>query len=566
MTPAIAAPRSVRWPGRCPAGGETERGVVLVWVALLLTVLLGFTAWAVDYGHWLRERTRMQKAADAAALAGAVFMPENSGGIAFTTARQVAARNGYPDGVGGISVAVSVGAYPNQLRVRITRTVQNRFAQVVGFATTTLRRTAVAEYQRAVSMGSPSSRYGNDPEPGGPYPDFWGNVFGPASSKQKGDAIQSRLCIGTVDNCAGTNTDYDPNGYFYAVEVQSTASPLRVQAFDPAFAHVGDNCGPNNGGSNLAGAAALPPNFNPVFPVPDPAVRYDPAATSRYCTGDQFFTDQAGNTQVPWTTWRVLGPDDTPGDPSDNPQVCAVEFPGYRGDLVAALTATTPQAGAPGVFAAYFRQWYTLCTIPTPQVGTYFVQVQTATRLNGSPAPFGGGANRWALRATLAGSGSGVRLYGWGRMGIYANSPAANTSFHLARVLPGSRGRTLVLTFFDVGDAAQAGTITVLPPPDANLGPAFAGCTYTPPPGPSSGPPWGAFTPTAPGCAITNVHSSTYNGQWIQVRIPIPDTYTCDHADPFGCWTRIRFAYPAAVQDTTTWTAQMTGDPVRIIE
>jgi hypothetical protein len=456
--------------------------------------------------------------------------------------------------------------------VRITRTVQNRFAQVVGFATTTLRRTAVAEYQRAVSMGSPSSQFGNDPEnasaPHGSvgYPDFWGNAFGAATLKDDGDAVLATMCTPRAgdlppDNCAGSNSDYDPKGYFYAVEVQSAASPLRVQAFDPAFASVGSLCNE----ASLSTAAALPPNFNPVFPVPDPATRYAPGASNRFCTGDQFWQHVAG-AQPTWTTWRVLGPDDTPGDPTDNPQVCGVEFPGFRGDLRAALLATTPQAGAPGVFASYFRQWVTLCTVPNPQVGTYFVQVQTATRLNGTTAPNGGGANKWALRATLAGSGSGVRMYGWGRMGIYANSPSAQTTFHLARVLPGSRGRTLVLTFFDVGDATQAGTIRVLPPPDANVGPAFAGCTYTPPPGPSTGPPWGSFVSTASGCAITNVHRSTYNGQWIQVRIPIPDTYTCNYADPFGCWTRIRFTYPSSVTDTTTWTAQMTGDPVRIIE
>lgn len=547
--------------------------MVLIWVALLLTVLLGFTAWAVDYGHWQRERARMQKAADAAALAGAVFMPENPGGIAFTTARQVAARNGYADGQGGVSVAVSQGTYPNQIRVRITRVVRNAFAQVVGFASTTLRRQAVGEYQRPVSMGSPINQFGNDPESAAPrgsarFPDFWGNVFGPASTKQKGDAIQSTLCSAGTDNCSGTNSDYDPNGYFYAVEVQAAQSPLRVEVFDPAFAHVGDNCGDSNGGSNLLGASQLPPNFNPVFAVPDPAVRYHPAATSRYCTGDQFFADQAGNTQVPWTTWRVLGPDDTPGDPTDNPQVCGVEFPGFRGDLRAALLATAPQAGAPGVFASYFRQWYAICTVANPQVGTYFVQVQTARRLAGTATPFGGGANRWALRASLGGNptSSAVRIYGYGRMGIYANSTAANTTFYLARVLPGSRGRTLVLTFFDVGDAAQPGTITVLPPTDANVGPTFGGCRHTPPPGPATGPPWGTFVNTAPGCSITNVHSGTYNGQWIQVRIPIPDTYTCDYADPYGCWTRVNFAYPAAVSDTTTWSAQMTGDPVRIIE
>jgi hypothetical protein len=544
---------------------------------MLMIVIIGFTAWAVDFGSWKRESTRMQKAADAAALAGVVFMPENVNNLAFTTARSIAAKNGYTDGQNGASVTVAPGDQPNQLVVTIVQRVQNVFAPVIGFATTDVSRHAVAEYQRPVTMGSPANQFGNDPTTANlvhgsvRYPDFWTNVFGPASKKSKGDAIQSTGCDG-ADNCTGSNSDYDPNGYFYAIEVGATGAPLRVQAYDPAFAHVGDNCGDNNTtgvngvGSNLVGAAALPPNFNPAFPVSDPTTVYNPAANSPYCNGDQYFAE--GSNVVPWTVYNLRAPDLTPGDPTDNPVVCSIEFPGYSGDLPNALMATTPQAGAPDLFVSYFRQWYTLCSVNNPEIGTYFLQVETNTKIDGSAAPFGGGANRLALRAGLGGNmqTASVKMYGSGRIGIYANSPAANTTFYLARVLPGSKGRTLVLTFFDVGDAAQAGAITVLPPSESNVaGGAFTGCTFTAPPGNSTGPPWGTFTPTSSGCTVTNVSSATFNGQWVQVRVPIPDDYTCNYNDALGCWTRVNFAFPAAVQDTTTWTAKMTGDPVRII-
>ena len=536
-----------------------------------MVVLIGFTAWAVDFSQWKHETTRMQKAADAAALAGAVFMPENTGGIAFSTAFSVAAKNGYTNGQDGVSIVMQPGVQPNQLKVKITKQNDNMFTSVLGFSTTALGKTAVGEYQRAVTMGSPINQFGNDPTIANPvhgsarYPDFWANVFGPASVKSKGDAVQSNTCDGVADNCGGGNRDYDPNGYWYSMDVSSTSGPLTVDAFDPAFAHVGDNCGDNNDGSNLAGAAALPANFNPRFAVSNPATRYSPAATSPYCTGDQYFTE--GNNVLPWTVYKLRGPDLTPGEPTDNPVLCSVEFPGFKGDLPAALRATTAQAGAPDLFVTYFRQWYRLCSVSSPEIGTYFLQIETNTRINGSAAPFGGGANRFAMRAGLGGNNqtTAVEFHGHGRMGIYANSPAANTTFYLARVLPGANGRTLVLRFFDVGDAAQAGRITVLPPPDANGAGTFAGCTYTPPPGNSNGPPFGTQTATSSGCSISNVSSANYNGQWIEFRIPIPDGYTCNYADPFGCWTRVNFAFPAAVQDTTTWSAQMTGDPVRLI-
>src|SRR5215210_6913861 len=92
-----------------------ESGMVAVWTAMLLVVIIGFTAWAVDFSGWKREGARMQRAADAAALAGAVFMPENVNGLAFSTAKDIAARNGYTDGQDGATVTVSPGQQANQL-------------------------------------------------------------------------------------------------------------------------------------------------------------------------------------------------------------------------------------------------------------------------------------------------------------------------------------------------------------------------------------------------------------------------------------------------------------------
>ena len=57
-----------------------HEGQTLVWVAIMLTVLFGFVALAVDVGSLLSERRVMQNAADAAALeaarVGAMTMPQ----------------------------------------------------------------------------------------------------------------------------------------------------------------------------------------------------------------------------------------------------------------------------------------------------------------------------------------------------------------------------------------------------------------------------------------------------------------------------------------------------------
>jgi hypothetical protein len=68
---------------------------------------------------------------------------------------------------------------------------------------------------------------------------------------------------------------------------------------------------------------------------------------------------------------------------------------------------------------------------------------------------------------------------------------------------------------------------------------------------------------TQDNCVIGNVHSSTFDRQWIEFRIPIPDGYECDW-EGAGCWTRIQFDFPTNVNDTTTWTAGV-EDPVRLI-
>lgn len=55
----------------CHQGAEKQNGVVAILVAILLPVLIGFTALAIDIGHGMLVRGELQNAADATALAGA---------------------------------------------------------------------------------------------------------------------------------------------------------------------------------------------------------------------------------------------------------------------------------------------------------------------------------------------------------------------------------------------------------------------------------------------------------------------------------------------------------------
>jgi hypothetical protein len=559
--------------------GDNDAGAILIIYAVILTTMVALSGFAVDFTRWSRIGTMEQRAADAAALAGAVYMPDDFSG-AQTAAMAQASKNGFTNGQNNTTITVARGVRSNQLRVTISRQVTNLFGSIVGAKNTTITKEALAEYQRAVNMGSPSNQFGNNPEASSfnstTYPNFWGSIAGPNTDKVQGDAISSKPCTSSSDNCSSSlNTEFDAKGYFYGVDVLPGATgTLTIQAYDPAFVEVGAQCGTDTNGSNLSGAAAMTTAQIQHYPTSSitPATRYNTSSTSKFCNGDQTY-DGGGSTPT-WTTFVVREPDASPWDPTDNPVLCSKNFPGYTGDIKTALqqTAFYP-TGAPAFFAEYFRQWYTLCTVNSPVVGTYFVQINTSTKVDGTAAPNGHGQNRFSVRARLNGIDSNLaHTYGEGRMSIFANFDGSTAVLPLARIMPGASGRTIELSLFDAGDLQGTGTLQVKPAADAKDNgvtmSTFSGCTYTAPPGNSSGPPWGTFSNTASGCTLTGVSSSSYQGDWVSVRIPIPSTYTCDTTSTTGCWATVNYNFSGAtsVTDTTTWTARIRGIPVRLIE
>ena len=50
---------------------KNERGVVIIWSAFFMIMMLGFVALGIDVAKIMATRTELQNAADAAALAGA---------------------------------------------------------------------------------------------------------------------------------------------------------------------------------------------------------------------------------------------------------------------------------------------------------------------------------------------------------------------------------------------------------------------------------------------------------------------------------------------------------------
>jgi hypothetical protein len=194
----------------------------------------------------------------------------------------------------------------------------------------------------------------------------------------------------------------------------------------------------------------------------------------------------------------------------------------------------------------------------------YFIQVRTNLTPTGQAIFTGKGGNRFALRATP----TTTNIYGDGKMGIYANvGGGVSTSFYLARILPGDAGHTLTLALFDVGDGSSSGTpgtLTIVPPTDGtNNGGSLSlsGCTMQLGSGSSY-----VATNGSTGCQVTGVTSSSYANKWLTIQVPIPSGYSCTVATASNCWFKINYQFSGYIDDTTSWTASLGGDPVRIVQ
>lgn len=101
-----------------------ERGVTIVLVAVMLLVLLGMAAMAIDVGDLLWTRRALQNAVDAAALAGVRELPKDPGN-AVLVARRYLEDNlpGATDVISDIRVTTLFAANPNDsIRVTASRT------------------------------------------------------------------------------------------------------------------------------------------------------------------------------------------------------------------------------------------------------------------------------------------------------------------------------------------------------------------------------------------------------------------------------------------------------------
>ena len=136
-----------------------SRGQVAVIFALSIVLFMGLCAIVVDIAFFWVTTLKVQRAADAAALAGAVYLPGDRA-TAYAEARASATQNDYTGG-GGVTVTpVQDAGDPRQLDVTITASSPAFFSRVLGISSFAITRSAKGVYVLPVPMGSPLAYYG----------------------------------------------------------------------------------------------------------------------------------------------------------------------------------------------------------------------------------------------------------------------------------------------------------------------------------------------------------------------------------------------------------------------
>ena len=236
-----------------------ESGQGLVVATLVMVMILGFAAMAVDVGLLLHERRDLQKSADAAALAGAQELP-HSPADAEQKAAEWAEKNGIDDDELEAIEITSTYADNDTITVEVKRDVPFIFARVLGLSSDTMRADASAR------VGSPAQMAGLVPfgvldeairltEPTVLKYDaknvFHGNfgalgIDGPGANIYR-DTIEhgseTPLCSQGQYTCADPTTETEPGNIIgptrQAVNWRIDNTPSECDQFDEVFQEMG---------------------------------------------------------------------------------------------------------------------------------------------------------------------------------------------------------------------------------------------------------------------------------------------------------------------------------------
>lgn len=518
-----------------------EAGQIIVIFALMLTVMIGLVGIAIDVTYAWRTGLEIQRAADAGALAGVVYLPGDLS-TAQTRATAEVSRNGYTGGTTTSVVVTQNPANDHQLDVTVTSQVNTFFVRLFGIDHWTITRKARAAFVMPVPMGSPLAYYGvgcfvlAPPATNPPCSlagnsgvglsgvtdgattfgslGAWGAIITKGGNEQNGDAYAPANNGGYSP---ANNVLYDPNGYFYAVVLPSGGS---IKIFDPGFCAMGGN----------------------------------PSGAGSYGAGDHWISGSNTPVSTYYTLWNTHNVPLIPSSWTTTGDVSGTMFENQKG-----MDTANGGSGGTGGCDAWHNQWWTLAS--GLSAGTYEVQVATT---NPGDASINNGTNAENMFSLEAVGGGSPNIYGQSRMAVYNNLASGGQQFYMAKVdQTTGAGKTLQIDLFDVGDVGGDSTLQILSPDGAGgTQKLVTNFSYTSD---------SNCTGSSDSCSGTNRSQiqtylggqQAFNNTWLHITIPLGTAYGSGGLWQGGWW-QIRYNVNKG-NDTTTWSVNVRGNPVHLV-
>jgi hypothetical protein len=156
--------------------------------------------------------------------------------------------------------------------------------------------------------------------------------------------------------------------------------------------------------------------------------------------------------------------------------------------------------------------------------------------------------------------GGAVSVSALERFPIYANVVGAQV-MNLIQVPEGVLGRSFDFSFYDISDFTGTAILQVIGPVDTPYAAGATGCAI------STG------ITIASGSDLSNctvrLAAGANNGKTGTMTVPIPNNYECTSSIQAGigeCWYQVIFSITNSPNEDTTWSANINGDPVRLLK
>jgi len=500
---------------------RTDGGYILVTLGLMIIPLMAFAALAVDVGSWYARTTEMQKAADAAALAGVVWAPDYA--HARTVAAQTLTDNGFTatsaasQTNGNITITMTSGSAPNSFKVTITDAkAPVFFSKVFTSSPVSLTRSSTAVYYLPIPMGSPLDYFGGDASKYGtanpqvqttngsgsdhfPPVNVTGNpsttytstltknsngdykcVVDPAyvaavgwkyftgtttptgtNTKPTGMPVPNPTCVWNWTSVTTTTTYPQPIDYgnpgFWANIMAPESDASNGDAYSPKC-YGGNFCSTTTNNSYADHTAGYIYTLT-MGPTAPTSVDFKVFDAGLYARSSQTIETGDSIDSGNWTThFDVFAPDGTPLDITDNPHMSATGTTNVG--CSGSVGNQTPNSGSWALSSGDAQSTFENAWVSLCHINNPVANAQYVIKVrtdHSVDGTTGSGSNRYALHAVGTGGGT-MQLSAYANMAIYNNVDSGSATFYLAEVKGQYAGKTLDINLWDPGDVGGSTT------------------------------------------------------------------------------------------------------------